>query len=151
MINLHAIYKFRLPNLVPIDGDISYQELAQLVKVDEDRIRRIARYAITKHIFKEVKGQKLAHTATSRMLAQSPMMMEWIGMVCEEMWPAATQVCLSHIYCDQRCMMLIVRRSYQLCANGRTRKSPNTRYVPRYPNRTSAKELTPLTGVCSCS
>ncbi|KAI9904352.1 hypothetical protein N3K66_000881 [Trichothecium roseum] len=25
------------------------------------------------------------------MLAESPMMMEWIGMVCEEMWPAATQ------------------------------------------------------------
>lgn len=90
---MHALYKFRLPSLVPIDGDISYQELARSVGVEEDTIRRIARYAITKHMFQEVDGQRLAHSATSRMLAQSPMMMEWIGMVCEEMWPAATKVC----------------------------------------------------------
>lgn len=77
---------------MPAEGSISYAELAEKIQVSEDVIRRIARYAITKHIFREVHGgDGLAHSATSKMLADSPMMMEWIGMVCEEMWPAATQ------------------------------------------------------------
>ncbi|KAF2687593.1 putative O-methyltransferase [Lentithecium fluviatile CBS 122367] len=91
LVNLHAIYKLKLQELVPIDGSISYKHLAKSVGVGEDVIRRIARYAITKHIFQENDGNYLAHSATSKMLAESPMMMEWIGMVCEEMWPAATQ------------------------------------------------------------
>ncbi|KAI2607961.1 S-adenosyl-L-methionine-dependent methyltransferase [Hypoxylon sp. NC1633] len=92
LVNLHAIYSFRLPSMVPVEGSISYAELAGKIQVNEDVVRRIARYAITKHIFREVDGgDRLAHSATSKMLAESPMMMEWIGMVCEEMWPAATQ------------------------------------------------------------
>ena len=92
LVNLHAIYRFKLPTLVPAGGSISYSELAEKIQVGEDVVRRIARYAITKHIFSEVDGgEGLAHSATSRMLAESPMMMDWIGMVCEEMWPAATQ------------------------------------------------------------
>lgn len=77
--------------MVPVEGSISYAELANKIQVGEDVVRRIARYAITKHIFRQVDGDSLAHSATSKMLAESPMMMEWIGMVCEEMWPAATQ------------------------------------------------------------
>ncbi|KAI0855864.1 S-adenosyl-L-methionine-dependent methyltransferase [Xylaria cubensis] len=92
LVNLHAIYSFKLPSRVPVEGSISYAELAGKIQVGEDVVRRIARYAITKHIFREVDGgNRLAHSATSKMLAESPMMMEWIGMVCEEMWPAATQ------------------------------------------------------------
>ncbi|KAI1746570.1 O-methyltransferase [Xylaria castorea] len=92
LVNLHAIYSFKLPSRVPVEGSISYAELAGKIQVDEDVVRRIARYAVTKHIFREVDGgNRLAHSATSKMLAESPMMMEWIGMVCEEMWPAATQ------------------------------------------------------------
>ncbi|KAK9415006.1 putative hydroxyindole o-protein [Seiridium unicorne] len=92
LVNLHAIYRFKLPSVVPVEGRISYAELAGKIQVGEDVVRRIARYAITKHIFQEVDGGNgLAHSATSKMLAESPMMMEWIGMVCEEMWPAATQ------------------------------------------------------------
>ncbi|KAH7316781.1 putative O-methyltransferase [Stachybotrys elegans] len=91
LVNLHAIYKFKLPSLVPAQGSISYSELADKMDVSEDVVRRIARYAITKHIFRQVDNDSLAHSATSKMLAETPMMMEWIGMVCEEMWPAATQ------------------------------------------------------------
>ncbi|KAI1203724.1 S-adenosyl-L-methionine-dependent methyltransferase [Nemania serpens] len=92
LVNIHAIYSFKLPSRVPVEGSISYAELAGKIQVGEDVVRRIARYAITKHIFREVDGgNRLAHSATSKMLAESPMMMEWIGMVCEEMWPAATQ------------------------------------------------------------
>ena len=92
MVNLHALYKFKLPSLVPTNGSISYQNLAQSCGIEEDALRRIARYAVTKHIFQEANSEHLAHSATSKMLAKSPMMMEWMGMTCEEMWPAAMQV-----------------------------------------------------------
>lgn len=85
LVNLHAIYSFRLPSVVPVEGRISYAELAAKIHMNEDVVRRIARYAITKHIFREVDGgDRLAYSATSTMLAESPMIMEWIGMVCED-------------------------------------------------------------------
>ena len=74
-----------------MEGSISYSELADKIQVDEKVVRRIARYSMTKHIFREVEGDRLAHTASSKKLAEDSMMMEWIGMVTEEMWPAATQ------------------------------------------------------------
>ena len=92
MVILHAIYRFQLPSRVPIDGNISYEQLAKEIGVDESIMRRIFRYAITNHLFCEIGGTHLVHSATSRMLAESPMMMRWIGMVCEEMWPAAMKV-----------------------------------------------------------
>lgn len=50
------------------------------------------RYAITKHIFKEPSTGIVAHTAGSQALADVPIMRDWVGMVCEEMWPSAARV-----------------------------------------------------------
>ena len=33
----------------------------------------------------------IAHTAASKLLADDPLMREWIGMVSEELWPAASK------------------------------------------------------------
>ena len=51
------------------------------------------RYAMTKHIFKEPSTGIVAHTAASQVLAEVPIMRDWVGMVCEEMWPSAARVC----------------------------------------------------------
>ncbi|KAL5117424.1 hypothetical protein ACEQ8H_004740 [Pleosporales sp. CAS-2024a] len=80
LVNLHSLYKFKLPSLVPIGGSIGYRDLAQKAGVGQDVLRRIVRYAMTKHIFRETVDNKVAHSATSKMLVESPMMMEWIGM-----------------------------------------------------------------------
>lgn len=98
MINLHAIYKYNLAVSFPVDEEASYEQISRVSNLNEPDLRRIIRYAATKHIFKEPRSGYVAHTATSRMLAESPVMMDWIGMVCEEMWPAATRV--SIVNCD---------------------------------------------------
>lgn len=57
-------------------------------------LRRILRYAMTKHIFHEPEKGYVAHTAPSKALMQMPFIDDWLGMTCEEMWPAATKASL---------------------------------------------------------
>jgi len=50
------------------------------------------RHAMTSHIFQEPQEGIVAHTAASKVLSEFPLMSQWVGMVCEEMWPAATKL-----------------------------------------------------------
>ena len=50
------------------------------------------RHAMTSHIFQEPQEGTVAHTAASKALSELPMMSQWVGMVCEEFWPASTKV-----------------------------------------------------------
>ena len=34
----------------------------------------------------------MVHTAASRVLAETPLLQQWVGQTCEDMWPAATRV-----------------------------------------------------------
>jgi len=47
---------------------------------------------MTWHIFKEPRKGYVAHTGPSEALAEIPLLGEWVGMICEEMWPSAAQV-----------------------------------------------------------
>ena len=47
---------------------------------------------MTYHIFCEPKEGLVAHTPVSRLLAEMPLLREWVGMSCEDMWPSATRV-----------------------------------------------------------
>jgi hypothetical protein len=89
---LHAIYKFNLASCVPLGGEASYEQISEASGLHVSEARRIVRYAITKHIFMEPREGHVAHTATSKMLVENPIMTEWIGMVCEELLPAAARV-----------------------------------------------------------
>ena len=44
-------------------------------------------------IFHEPSEGVVQHTAASKVLAETPLLRQWIGMVSEELWPAATKVC----------------------------------------------------------
>ena len=43
-------------------------------------------------IFHEPSKGVVRHTAASRALADIPLLQQYVGMVSEEMWPAATKV-----------------------------------------------------------
>lgn len=47
---------------------------------------------MTYRVFREPIKGVVAHTAASRYLVENPLMRQWIGMVSEEMWPAAVKV-----------------------------------------------------------
>ncbi|KAF2753754.1 O-methyltransferase [Pseudovirgaria hyperparasitica] len=91
LIYLHAVYKFNLHKVVPLDGDISYQELARICKVEEDKLRRIIRFAITRRFFQEKREGYVSHTAESKVIISKPEMFDYVGTICEEMWPSAIQ------------------------------------------------------------
>lgn len=61
----------------------------------EHVVRRLVRQAAAHHVFREPRKGFVAHTAASHMLAVNPQMRQWVGMVTEEMWPAAAKVCAS--------------------------------------------------------
>lgn len=94
MIALQAIYRFSIAKSFPVDKDATYEEISKVCGLDEAVVRRIVRYAMTKYIFKESRPGFVAHTASSKVLAEMPILNDWVGMVCEEMWPAASRVSL---------------------------------------------------------
>jgi hypothetical protein len=89
---LHAIYRYNLASCIPVGGEVSYEHISKTSGLSVFEARRIIRFAITKHIFTEPREGIVAHTATSKMLAMDPVIHQWIGMVCEELWPAAARV-----------------------------------------------------------
>lgn len=47
---------------------------------------------MTFRIFREPGKGVVVHTAASKVLAETPLLRQWIGQSCEGMWPAATGV-----------------------------------------------------------
>ena len=91
--SLQAIYRFDIPNKVPIHGDISYEELAKLCQIRESDLRRILRFSMAFHrLFRESRKGFVAHTAASRLLAENPLMRDDLGMWFEDCWPSMAQV-----------------------------------------------------------
>ncbi|KAL8919605.1 MAG: hypothetical protein Q9172_004908 [Xanthocarpia lactea] len=91
-ITLQAIYPFRLANALPNGNDeASFDEIARVSGLPESKVRRILRHAMSYRIFCEPRAGIVAHTAASKYLVTNPLMYEWIGMVTEEMWPAASK------------------------------------------------------------
>ena len=91
MVSLHAIHRYGIARLLPQEHPISYAELAQLVGLEPELLKRLIRHAITHRVFNEPKEGFVEHTATSRLLAGSKAN-SWMGVGCEEMWPAALKV-----------------------------------------------------------
>ena len=79
-----------------VEQEASYEQISHACGLNQADVRRIIRYAMTLHIFKESDTGLVSHTAASRVLAEMPIMREWVGMICEEMWPSATRV--GHTY-----------------------------------------------------
>ena len=86
---MQAVYRFALATSFPAGmEEVTYAELATGTGLPESYIQRFLRCAMTFHIFHEPRKGVIAHTAASKLLADDPLMREWIGMV----WPAASKV-----------------------------------------------------------
>lgn len=90
MISLHAIYRFDIAS--SFSTETTYEEISKKCGLTEPETRRILRHAMTYRIFREPSEGIVAHTAASKLLSTSSVMREWVGLVTEEMWPAATHV-----------------------------------------------------------
>ncbi|KAF1992568.1 S-adenosyl-L-methionine-dependent methyltransferase [Aulographum hederae CBS 113979] len=85
---LHVIYHFRIPQAVPMDGQISFAELAAKVKVDETQLIRILRHGMSIHLFHEPTRGQVAHTADTALLVTDHTLFDLVGTLLEDLRPA---------------------------------------------------------------
>ncbi|KAF2107708.1 putative O-methyltransferase [Lophiotrema nucula] len=86
---LAAIHRFKIATHVPMEGGITFSDLASLCGLLEHDLRRVIRYAATHHrVFCEPEKGLVAHTAASKLLAENEMFENLMGLTFAECWPA---------------------------------------------------------------
>ena len=93
MVSLHAIHRYGIARHLPLDRPTSYAALADSTGLEPALMKRVVRHAITHRVFREPEKGFVEHTATSRLLTGKNAN-SWMGVGCEEMWPAALRVSL---------------------------------------------------------
>ena len=71
---------------MPINEEISYVDLSKKLNLDPTNLRRLVRHAITNHIFREPHPGYVAHTSSSRLLAEDAQLQAWVGFFSEDLW-----------------------------------------------------------------
>ncbi|KIW93077.1 uncharacterized protein Z519_05682 [Cladophialophora bantiana CBS 173.52] len=90
--SLRWIYHFRIAEFVPLDGEKSFSDVAKDANVDEARLKRVLRQAMTNKIFCEPRVGFVAHTAASSALVRDQGTLNWVGYTLGESFPASTKV-----------------------------------------------------------
>ena len=90
-LSLQAVYRYDVASHVPIDGTATYEALSTACGLNAADLRRLVRHAMTNHIFKEQDGT-VSHTAGSRLLAENPMVRDYVGIMNEERFPGSARV-----------------------------------------------------------
>jgi len=78
------IDQFDIARKVPLNGDVSYAELAAAISLDESALRRVLRYAISNRFFAEKRPGYVSHSTASRALAEDPAMRDLAGFLLDE-------------------------------------------------------------------
>jgi hypothetical protein len=91
-VHLKLISKFSLAHKVPIDGEVSFSDLATSAGINQAALTRILRLAIAHRVFLEPRPGFIAHSAASRQIADDIRVASWVGAGVDEMWPAALNI-----------------------------------------------------------
>lgn len=83
---------FKIPEAVPLVGSVSYEQVAEACEVDEGQLRRILRFAMTNHFFRESAPDEVAHTPYSSLLVTDAGARAIVEYECFEAFPAATKL-----------------------------------------------------------
>lgn len=108
MLSMHAVSRYNLAAAVPLGGSATFESLAAASGLAEDATRRLIRHAMSKNIFCHatttittsdvagkpttttvVDGDRVAHTAVSRLLAEDPALNDWLRVSTDESYRAA--------------------------------------------------------------
>ncbi|GJN86694.1 hypothetical protein PLIIFM63780_010275 [Purpureocillium lilacinum] len=91
-LSLQAIWDFKIPQAVPLDGTITYEDLAAKVSelngfdIPMLNLRRLIRHAMTNRIFVEPEKGRVAHTRMSRLVLEDAPLSNWVGFMCNDLW-----------------------------------------------------------------
>ncbi|KUI72615.1 6-hydroxytryprostatin B O-methyltransferase [Cytospora mali] len=88
-----AICHFHIPQAVPLNGEISFSELAEkLNKITEAQLTRLVRHAMNIHLFQEPTKGLVAHTADTMLLVQDSTLFDLALTLTEVLRPASLKV-----------------------------------------------------------
>ncbi|TVY16272.1 O-methyltransferase gsfB [Lachnellula arida] len=91
-ISVTALQRFKIANSFPPGESRTFAEIAKACSIPESDCRRLLRHAMAFYIFSEPSPGVVAHTASSKALAEIPPVGSFIGFVAEEMLPASTRL-----------------------------------------------------------
>ncbi|KAI2615385.1 hypothetical protein GGR54DRAFT_642407 [Hypoxylon sp. NC1633] len=72
-----------------VRGEITFAELAAAAGLHEVHLRKALRLAIAQHIFSEPRPGVVAHTVTSRLIAENKVLADWLRYSNDDLWHAA--------------------------------------------------------------
>ena len=78
---LHWLCQFGIFRRVPLQGTISYGDLASPAKVSEIKLKTIVRMAVTNGLFIEEPPNHIAHFARSELLQTNPSLHDWASFL----------------------------------------------------------------------
>ncbi|THC89106.1 hypothetical protein EYZ11_011453 [Aspergillus tanneri] len=85
-----------IPNLalgvMPLQGSVPYEILAQEANVSETQLKAIARMAMTNNLFCETEPNHIAHTATSALFVTHPETHDWAIFMSEKSASCASKI-----------------------------------------------------------
>lgn len=93
MISQQAIVRFRLAHAFPAGAEATFADVARYSGLQEITVRQIIRHAIVKGIIQEPRPGVIAHNAVSRLLAEDPVIHDWVGASTDDLWQGAAQTC----------------------------------------------------------
>ena len=86
---LQYIYHFKIAEAIPVDGSITYAELASTTGLPELTLKRIIRYLMTWRYFYEPVPGSVAHTAGSKLLI---VMRDTVGYIVDETFSSGPRI-----------------------------------------------------------
>ncbi|KAI0099267.1 sterigmatocystin 8-O-methyltransferase [Nemania sp. FL0031] len=87
---------YNIFHIVPLEGTIGYEKVAAIANVSEQRLKSIARMAMTNGLFREPIPGQLAHSATSSFLTRNPDAYAWATFMCSKSAPTAMTMVDAH-------------------------------------------------------
>ncbi|KAI1619175.1 O-methyltransferase-domain-containing protein, partial [Exophiala viscosa] len=86
-----AIYHFKIADRVPIGKEASFEQVAVKAGLALRDFKMIVRYAMTNFIFCEPRPGFIAHTASSRLLAENKLIRSLMSMGVNEIFPGTVK------------------------------------------------------------
>ncbi|KAJ3493728.1 hypothetical protein NLG97_g4547 [Lecanicillium saksenae] len=93
---LRWILHFKIPEAIPLAGNISYDDLALKCEVSMTSLRRMLRFCMVKRLFQEPMPEQVAHSSFSSLLVTDTVLRGQLEYLCEDSFPISTRLVEAH-------------------------------------------------------
>lgn len=84
--------------MIPLDGQMSFEEIADKTGLGVTMVRRLIRHAMAMRILREPTPGMVAHTKISKFLT-IPYVNAWVLLGAQDGWPASAKVSVCWCVC----------------------------------------------------